>query len=139
MVKISNYILYAVMALIFWTLFALFAKVGTSSMKWPSVVMLAYLILTPVVFLSLFSMGKGNFSLGNTWPFALGAGIAGGLGGVFFYRAVGSGPVSVVTPIAGSYIVTSSVLGMLILGEDFTPTKILAIALVFLAILLFSF
>lgn len=126
------------MALIFWTIFALFAKIASSNMAWSSVVILAYLILLPVVFSSLYLMGKASFSLGTTWPYALGAGIAGGLGGVFFYRAIGSGPVSTVTPIAGSYIIASSVLGILLLGEQLTITKIMAIALLFIAILLLS-
>ena len=65
------------------------------------------------------------------------------LGGVFlavgiiaYYRALSLGAVSVVVPIFGLFIVVSSVVGFVFLGEDVTVRKVLGIALAGVAVYL---
>lgn len=55
-----------------------------------------------------------------------------------YYRALALGPVSIVVPIYGLFIVVSSLVGILAFEETVTPRKIAAIALSVLAIALMS-
>jgi transporter family protein len=63
-------------------------------------------------------------------------GIALAVGIVAFYRALSAGPVSVVVPIFGLFIATSSVVGFLVLDEPLTLRKGLGITLALLAVYL---
>lgn len=55
-----------------------------------------------------------------------------------FFRALSAGPVSVVVPVFGLFLVTSSLVGVLILGEDLTLPKIAGSSLALLAIIVLS-
>jgi transporter family protein len=58
----------------------------------------------------------------------LAAGVFLGIGILALYRSIALGPVSVVTPIFAMFLVFSSVIGFLFLGESFTARKALGIA-----------
>jgi Predicted membrane protein len=66
--------------------------------------------------------------------------IAGGLclavGILAYYRALALGPVSVVTPVFGMFLVTSSVVGIAVLGEPLTTRKAVGIGLAVIAVYL---
>lgn len=64
------------------------------------------------------------------------AGIALAVGIVAFYRALAAGPVSVVVPIFGLFIATSSIVGVLVLEEPVTLRKGLGITLAVVAVYL---
>jgi transporter family protein len=70
--------------------------------------------------------------------YAYGAGIALTVGIVSYYRALAAGPVSVVVPIFGMFIATSSIIGIAVLDEPLTTRKVAGIALAVLAIYLTS-
>lgn len=55
-----------------------------------------------------------------------------------FFRALSLGPVSVVAPVFGLFLVTSSLLGVLLLGEELTLNRGVGISLAMLAILFLS-
>ncbi|MFA1611857.1 EamA family transporter [Halobellus rubicundus] len=61
-----------------------------------------------------------------------------GVGILSYYYALQRGPVSVVVPIYGMFIVGSSVIGILFLGESVTPTRIGGIASAIVAVYLSS-
>lgn len=56
-----------------------------------------------------------------------------------FFRALSMGPVSVVVPIFGLFLVTSSLIGVVWLGEDLTVYRVVGICLALLAIIFLSF
>ena len=58
----------------------------------------------------------------------LAAGVFLGVGILSLYRSLALGPVSVVTPIFAMFLVFSSVIGFLFLGESFGARKALGIA-----------
>ncbi|GAB6878809.1 hypothetical protein JCM17823_10830 [Halorubrum gandharaense] len=68
----------------------------------------------------------------------LAAGVFLGIGILALYRALALGPVSVVTPIFAMFLVFSSVIGFLVLGEEFTLRKALGIVFAALAVYLVS-
>ena len=68
----------------------------------------------------------------------LAAGVFLGIGILALYRSLALGPVSVVTPIFAMFLVFSSVIGFLLLGESFTPRKALGIAFAVASVYLVS-
>jgi len=69
-------------------------------------------------------------------PYAVAGGLFLAVGILAYYRALSLGPVSVVTPVFGMFLVTSSILGMAFLDEAVTTRKLLGIALAVLAVYL---
>jgi transporter family protein len=69
-------------------------------------------------------------------PYVAGAGAFLTVGILAYYRALARGPVSVVTPIFGMFLVLSSVVGFLFLDEPFTVRKALGILLAVAAVYL---
>lgn len=67
-------------------------------------------------------------------PYVLTAGFFLGIGILALYRSLALGPVSVVTPIFAMFLVFSSVIGFLVLGEEFTARKALGIVFAMLAV-----
>ena len=68
----------------------------------------------------------------------LAAGLFLAIGILALYRSIALGPVSVVTPIFAMFLVFSSVIGFLFLGESFTARKALGIGFAALAVYLVS-
>ncbi|MFA9425380.1 EamA family transporter [Natronorubrum sp. A-ect3] len=64
------------------------------------------------------------------------AGLFLAVGILAYYSALEAGPVSVVVPIYGLFIVGSSVVGIVFLGEELTSTRAAGIAVAVLAIYL---
>ncbi|MFA9425379.1 EamA family transporter [Natronorubrum sp. A-ect3] len=71
-------------------------------------------------------------------PHILAMGVLLAVGLLSYYRALSLGPVSVVVPIFGLFIVISSFVGILAFEEAVTPRKIAAIAASVLAIVLMA-
>lgn len=62
------------------------------------------------------------------------AGLFLGIGIIALYRALALGPVSVVTPIFAMFLVFASLIGFLLLGEEFTARKAVGIVFAVLAV-----
>ncbi|ESS11471.1 MAG: putative membrane protein [uncultured archaeon A07HR60] len=71
-------------------------------------------------------------------PYVLVAGAFLGVGILSYYRALALGPVSVVTPLFGTFIVFSSAIGVFVLGESLTPRRILGVGFAIAAVYLVS-
>lgn len=75
-----------------------------------------------------------------TWPsFALLAGgglLASFVGQLAFYRALQSGALSQVTPVAGTYPLVAALLGWWLLKEPLTVTRVLGIACIVLGVVM---
>jgi transporter family protein len=69
-------------------------------------------------------------------PYAVAAGVFLAVGILAYYRALSLGPVSVVTPVFGMFLVTSSIFGMTFLDEPVTARKIAGIGFAVLAVYL---
>jgi transporter family protein len=66
------------------------------------------------------------------------AGVLLAVGILAYYRALSTGPVSVVVPIFGMFIVTSSIVGFAFLEESITARKLAGIGFAALAVYLTS-
>ena len=69
-------------------------------------------------------------------PYAVAAGVCLAVGILAYYRALSLGPVSVVTPVFGLFLVTSSIFGMAFLDEPVTARKLAGIGFAVLAVYL---
>ena len=69
-------------------------------------------------------------------PYLYLAGLCLTVGLLAYYRALSLGPVSVVVPIFGLFIVTSAVVGIAFLDEALTARKVTGIALAMVAVYL---
>ncbi|MFB6219387.1 MAG: EamA family transporter [Halobacteriaceae archaeon] len=69
-------------------------------------------------------------------PYMYAAGVFLAVGILAYYRALALGPVSVVVPIFGLFVMTSSAIGVLALDEPLTLKKVLGIGFAVLAIYL---
>lgn len=68
--------------------------------------------------------------------YAYAAGICLAVGILSYYRALALGPVSVVVPVFGLFIVTSSIAGIVVLDESLTARKMAGIGCAVLAVYL---
>ncbi|MFB6117483.1 EamA family transporter [Halosegnis sp.] len=71
-------------------------------------------------------------------PYMYAAGVALSVGILAYYRALAAGPVSVVTPIFGSFVATSALVGVFLLDEPLTARKAAGIGCALLAVYLTS-
>lgn len=71
-------------------------------------------------------------------PHMVAVGVCIGVSLLAFYRALALGPLSVVVPIYGLFIVASAVIGILFFDERLTARKTLGIGLAMVAILLIA-
>jgi transporter family protein len=69
-------------------------------------------------------------------PYMYAAGVFLTVGIIAYYRALALGPVSVVVPIFGLFVVTSAALGVAFLDESLTARKVFGVALAVVAIYL---
>ncbi|MUV57379.1 transporter family protein [Halogeometricum rufum] len=70
--------------------------------------------------------------------FVFAAGVCLTVGILAYYRALSMGPVSIVSPIFGMFLVLSSVIGIAFLNESLTARKAVGIGLALVAIYLVS-
>ena len=77
-----------------------------------------------------------TFATHPRMPYALLAGGFLSVGILAYYRALATGPVSVVVPVFGLFLVTSSLLGVVFLDEPLTVRKGVGILLAVLAVVL---
>lgn len=70
------------------------------------------------------------------YMYLAGAGLTVGI--IAYYRALATGPVSVVVPVFGMFLVLSSVLGVLFLSESLTLRKAAGIGFAVVAVVLTS-
>lgn len=77
-------------------------------------------------------------SMMEHWIYIVATGIALTVGAFSFYYALSLGPVSVVAPIFGLFLVTSPIIGGIYLGESLTLQRGIGVGLAILAILVIS-
>lgn len=75
---------------------------------------------------------------GPSAVYVFGAGLCITVSILAFFRALSLGPVSVVVPIFGLFLVTSSLVGVALLGESLTLNRAVGICLAMLAIVFIS-
>jgi transporter family protein len=133
-----NYLPWALLGLAAYTLVAPLMKVATSAMPSNIAVFISNIILVVAAAVVVF-VTDGSVTAYLTHPkapYAYAAGLALAVGILAYYRALALGPVSVVTPVFGMFIVTSSLIGVVALGESLSVRNVLGIGFAVLAVYL---
>jgi transporter family protein len=134
-----DYVVYAVVALLAYSFVAPLVSIGTDG-EIPSDVALVVsngiLVTVGVAVVLANGVPVGGYLTHPDARYLYAAGVFLSIGILAYYRALGAGPVSVVVPIFGLFIVTSSVVGVVFLDEAFTTRKALGIVLAVVAIYL---
>jgi len=140
-----NYIAWAFLGMIGYSLVTLLVKLATRSGRFSSFLVLA--IATIIVSASALSItmlrgdtralvGRDFASPSALWAYA--TGIALTVAVVSLFRALSLGPASVVAPIYGMFIVGGAILGMVFLHEAPNLRKLLGIALAIVSVFLIA-
>ena len=121
----QRYVLWAALGLVGYTFFTPLAQIATKQI--PSTVLALFtnsiLALSALVIVLLNYQNPTQYVTVDLLPYIVGAGAFLTVGILAYYRALSLGPISVVTPIFGMFIVTSSIIGFLFLGNGFSARK----------------
>ena len=133
-----NYLPWALLGLLAYTFVAPLMKVATSEIPSNVAVFISNVILVgAAAAVVLFTNESVTPYLTHPKaPYAYAAGLALAVGIIAYYRALAVGPVSIVTPIFGMFLVTSSLIGVAVLGESLTIRKIAGLGFAVLAVYL---
>jgi transporter family protein len=138
-----NYLPWALLALVAYTLVAPLLSVATTGdPKMPSFVAALFtntiLVASTVGVVAITGENAGAYLTHPKAPYVYAAGIALTVGILAYYRALSLGPVSVVAPVFGMFLVTSSIIGILFLEEALTARKVAGVGLAIVAVYLVS-
>jgi len=115
----------SLLALLFWGMWGFLTKMVADSVAWQTQ-MIFFAIGTLLVAL-LAKPGIPTFD--GFHMIGAAAGIAGGLGFLFFYRAITRGEASVVIPITSLYVAVATVLAFVVLSEPVSVKKLIGLIL----------
>ncbi len=133
-----RYLPWAVLALIAYSLVPPLVRVATRDLNSTLVALVTNAILVVVALGIVLAQGEDMRAAvtSSAGPYILAAGIALSVGIIAYYRALKLGPVSVVTPVFGMFLVTSSAVGVLFLEESLTARKLAGIGFAVVAVYL---
>lgn len=138
-----NYLPWAILALAAYTLVPLLMRVattGTGAIPSDVAAMIsnAILVLAAAGVILATNQEVSPHLSGPKTPYAVAAGLCLAIGILAYYRALSLGPVSVVTPIFGLFLVTSAAAAIALLGEPITARKGLGVVFALVAVYLVS-
>ncbi|CAI50169.1 DMT superfamily transport protein [Natronomonas pharaonis DSM 2160] len=136
-----QYIWYALVALAAYALVAPLTKLATQELPADTVAMVTNGMLVVAAFGLVVATDRPILSAltHEHAPYMYAAGVCLAVGIIAYYRALAAGPVSVVVPIFGLFLVASSVIGILFLDEALTLRKATGIVLAVVAVFLTTF
>jgi transporter family protein len=135
-----HYLLWAVLALVAYSLVPPLSKLAADDIPIMVVALGANAMITVVNLAVVLYLEDGvTASLSSPdLAYVAGAGVFLTVGVLSYFHALSVGPVSVVTPIFGLFLVGSSVVGMAALGEAVTTRKLAGLGFAALAVYLTS-
>ena len=135
-----NHVFWALLAMGCYSFAFLFMKVALRDLPTFTVMPIAVgtLALAATSVAVLFGEWSAPSLASRPVAFALAAGLCLAGAVVGYFRALATGPVSVVVPIFGMFLVGGALLGIVVLGEGVTARKGLGIALGAVAVVLIA-
>jgi transporter family protein len=136
-----QYLWYALLALVAYSLVAPLTKLATQDLPADTVALVTngMLVLTALALVVATDKPLGSALTHEHAPYMYAAGACLAVGILAYYRALAAGPVSVVVPIFGLFLVASSVVGIAFLDEALTLRKGAGIVLAVVAVFLTTF
>jgi len=135
-----QYLQFSILAFVAYSLVAPLLKIAMEVIPSTPTVFLSNFVLLVVVGGVLLYRGQSPlpYLRHRYTPHVVALGILLTVGLLTYYRALALGPVSIVVPIYGLFIVVSSVIGIVAFDEALTPRKMAGIFFSILAIVLIS-
>jgi transporter family protein len=135
-----HYLLWAILALAAYSLVPPLSKLASDQLPIMLVALVANVIITVVNLAVVLYLDEGALgSLSSTHGlYAIAAGVFLTVGVLSYFHSLSIGPVSVVTPIFGLFLVGSSVIGMVAFEEPATARKLAGLGCAALAVYLTS-
>ncbi|MFB6233685.1 MAG: EamA family transporter [Haloarculaceae archaeon] len=135
-----HYLIWAIAALVAYSLVPPLSKLAAEQLPMMLVALVANVTITLVNLVVVVYFDDGALaSLSSTHGvYALGAGVFLTVGVLSYFHSLSIGPVSVVTPIFGLFLVGSAVVGMVALDEPATARKLAGLGCAALAVYLTS-
>jgi len=133
-----SYLPYALLGLAAYTFVAPLTKLATRDLSSTTVAFVTNGMLA-LAALAVVLVSSEELSGALSHPdakYMLAAGAFLSVGIIAYYRALALGPVSVVVPIFGTFLVTSAAVGVVFLDEPLTARKVAGVALAVVAIYL---
>ena len=113
-------------------------KIAYKGLQWTQVYFLSSLSSFTIA-LAVFLASKTSIDFNNNLSLiALLAGLFGGLGYIFFIKALEKGEASIVIPLTALYPAVTVILAFLILGEKISIYQVIGVILALIAIILIS-
>lgn len=135
-----KYLLWTVLAMVSYAFSFLFIKIAIRGA--PAFTVMPIAILTLAVCATAVAAVFGEWSVasltGRSVQFSLAGGLCLAGAVVGYFRALSTGPVSVVVPVFGLFLVVGAVLGIVVLDEPLTARKLLGIGFAALAVVLLA-
>lgn len=133
-----NYLLWALLALLAYTFVAPLMSIATTDVPSDVAVIVSntMLVIGAAAVVAFSREPVAEYLTHPDAPYMYAAGICLAVGILAYYRALAMGPVSVVVPVFGMFIVTSSLVGFVALDEPLTARKVAGIACAALAVYL---
>lgn len=135
-----RYVLWAVFAMVSYSFVFLFGKLAMEEL--PAFTVMTIAVSFVMVASVLVTAATGDWQLTSVTDthvlFACAAGLTLTGAVVGYFRALSTGPASVVVPIYGMFIAGGAILGILVLNEPASPKKLLGLGLATVAVLLIS-
>jgi transporter family protein len=135
-----NYLIWALIALGAYSLVPPLSKLASNQIPIMTVALIANITITVVNLAIVVYLDERILSSVTSMHglYALGAGAFLTIGVLSYFHALSIGPVSVVTPIFGLFLVGSAIIGMSFLGEAVTPRKLVGLGFAAIAVYLTS-
>ena len=135
---VSPPILLGLGTMVFWGLWAVFARVATRSLLPETAMVISYGTSVPVV-LAYIALQQKSVSLSiDGVVFALIAGIFAAFGAVCFYAGLSYGQTAIVTTIGALYFLVAAVLSAFLFGESLGLKEVFGVMFAVLAVVLFT-
>ena len=135
-----SYVLWALLAMACYSFAFLFMKIALQGL--PAFTVMPIAVITLAVGATSVAALFGDWSVQSlsspSFPFALAAGLCLVGAMVGYFRALSTGPVSVVVPVFGMFLVGGALLGIVVLGEAVTARKALGITFGGVAVVLIA-
>lgn len=136
-----QYLWYALLALVAYTLVAPLSKIALQEIPADTLALVTngMLVTTALVLVIATEQPILSALTHERAPYMYAAGLCLSIGILSYYRALKGGPVSVVVPIFGLFLVASSAIGIVFLDESLTMRKGAGIVLAIVAVFLTTF
>jgi len=132
------WLIYSIICIVLWGIWGLLLKISYKEMEWSDVYFLSTLASFTLSLTIYMLVGSKNLQI-NPLPYIpLLAGLFGGLGYVFFIKALESGNASIIIPLTAIYPALTTVLAVIFLGERISIYQLVGILLALTAIVLLS-